>query len=89
MSAFDGSSSRSFLGTSKSFFSVLSSMFTRTSPMAKMPTDSAMNSIPPARFDLAAGEALLTREQVGADGGQEQPDEHRDEALEHRVTREA
>ena len=30
------------------FFSVLSSMFTSTSPMAKMPTLSAMNSMPPA-----------------------------------------
>ena len=36
------------LGTSKSFFSVLSSMLTSTSPMAKMPTHSAMNSMPPA-----------------------------------------
>ena len=36
-------------------------------------------------FDLATGEPLLTREQVRADRGQEQPDEHRDEALEYRV----
>ena len=48
MSFPDGSSSRSLLGTLKSFFSVLSSMLTSTSPMAKMPTLSAMNSMPPA-----------------------------------------
>ena len=48
MSAREGMSSRSLLGTVNNFFSVLSSMFTSTSPMAKMPTLSAMNSMPPA-----------------------------------------
>ena len=48
MSFRDGSSSLDLLGTVKSFFSVLSSMFTSTSPMAKMPTLKAMNSMPPA-----------------------------------------
>ena len=85
MSALDGSSSRSFLGTSNSFFSVLSSMLTSTSPIGE-DADAQCDELDAAgQLDLAAGEALLTREQIGADGGQEQPDEHRDEALEHRV----
>ena len=87
MSFFDGSSSRSLLGTLKSLlFGLVLDVDQHLADGED--ADAQRDELDAAReFDLAAGEALLTREQVGADRGQEQPDEHRDEALEHRVAR--